>query len=119
MEAYMKYANEYEEYMKDALQVNEKGGDCAGLASHDAFEIVNAEKRDEYFFKVKFGIGYATIAMFRRLSDEKNVQDPDDYKKYEDILQEINDIENYESLKETIKKCCEFRDYLKSLDERI
>lgn len=98
----------YEYFLRNILNVSEKGGDVAGVASADYY---NGSYSQEDWDKVKAGVGYAIAAYNHKYTNEKRLKDPDDYNKMDEFLHKAVNLSEKPDIKELDKLIEEYRDF--------
>lgn len=106
----------YEYFVRNAFGNVERGGDPAGLAEADMY---NMSFSDGMFLnKLKIGTSYAMAIYNANYMEAKKLQDPEDCEKMENFLKGVLEAESGNEIVEIIKQYQNFETDLKKLPNR-
>lgn len=107
-------AMQYEFLLRRAFNVKYKSEDPAGLASAD---IYNCVRNENDIRRVRIALQYAVIAFRYKYSNNKNINDPEDSDRINELLKELDHIETISQLHEAVDKVLELEKVYEALPD--
>ena len=105
----------YEYFVRRAFGGSARGGDPAGLAEADIYNLANDKT---YLNKIKIGTGYAIAILNHMYGEEKLLRDPEDYEKMDEFVSDALNAEDANEIYSIIERYVEFEKELKALQNR-
>lgn len=105
----------YEYFVRRAFGDVERGGDPAGLAEADIYNLSNDET---YLNKLKLGLGYAMTILNNQYGEEKLLRDPEDYEKMDRFVSDVLNAEDATEIDLIIERYVKYEKELKLLQNR-
>ncbi|HJF35084.1 MAG TPA: hypothetical protein K8U79_03555 [Clostridium perfringens] len=107
----------YEHFVRNAFGEVDRGGDLAGLAEADIFRMSYNDK--QYLNKVKAALAYSISIYNNKFSNYKRLNDPVDYVKMEEFLEQALSIKDTQEAINLIDRYNQFKSYAEALPENI
>lgn len=104
----------YEHFVRKAFNDVNRGGDPAGLAEAD---IYNMSYSLTELNKLKIGTGYAIAIHNSKYMESKELRDPDDYHAMDYFINEVMAAKTGEDVSNIIERYQKFMEELNALDD--